>query len=256
MKPSFDIMGATLAGPYASSSPLVPSPAVFQLLKRSESLLFLGCPAELLYLISLVNWQAWSMSSDGPKDMIALSSPLSSSQHFFQPILLEDTPGERASTVLQQIQEFDATIWAQATQRWTPQSDLSDRTAIAQAYKSTAQIYAIRILSVSSSVDILSRNFVDQLLANLSSISPDSPFFKTLIWPTFIAGTECKTPEQRNCIRGLLGGLWVALSSYNIRSAGLVLEDMWGKADRGRGLPGGMNWIDELAKAGVDWMFV
>lgn len=102
-------------------------------------------------------------------------------------------------------------------------------------------------------------------------IPPQDPHFKCLIWPTFIAGAECRDPSHRPFILDRLSALYYAIATVNVRNAAWVLSLMWRKQDLRReqsGLNGissschdgddndDFDWIQELDESRIDWLFI
>lgn len=222
---------------------------------------FLGCPADLLYLILVVNWQCWLKAETAAA--AATTSPL-------QPRISEtelslSTPiAIDANSIFNEILTFDPISWSLNTSTSaTPhsQSDLSKRTSLACAYKSAVFIYATRVLCPESPAQhpaVPIAQLATQVIADLCTIPTHDPLFKCIVWPTFISGAETWDPAQRDIVRGLLRDLWLELRSENIANAAGVLEGIWDRAGAEEGEEGakGGRWTDHLAREGVDWLFL
>lgn len=228
---------------------------------------FLGCPADLLYLILVVNWQCWLKAQAA----VAVStspfqSPISETE-----LSLATPTAMGANSIINEILTFDPVSWSQKTSTTaTPcsRSDLYERTRLACAYKSAVFIYAMRVLRPENPAHhptVPIAQLADQVIADIRMIPTHDPLFKCLVWPTFISGAETWDPAQRDVVRGLLRDLWLELRSENIANAAGVLEGIWyradreeGEADAGKGeertRDGG--WTDHLAREGVDWLFL
>ena len=227
-------MGTTLAKPYKISRPIFPSAISLNHLKRSEKMSFLGCPADLLYLILVVNWQCW-LKAQAAATTSPFQPPISETE-----LSLATPTAMGANSIINEIHTFDPVSWSLKTSTTaTPhsRSDLSKRTRLACAYKSAVFIYARRVLRPENpahhpSVPIA--QLAAQVIADIRTIPTRDPLFKCIVWPTFISGAETRAPAQRDVVRSLLRDLWLELRSENIANAASVLEEIWDGADRGR----------------------
>ncbi|KAH8598856.1 fungal-specific transcription factor domain-containing protein [Bisporella sp. PMI_857] len=248
---TFDIMGNTLTRPYKISKPLPPTEEVFNSIRQSEKYTFWGCPADLLYLILVINWQYWS------KMQPSQSKPISTSNTEPQlPLEIDD------SSIISSIELFCPTVWAQKTSLFSPCPDTSQRVHIASAYKSAVLIYALRALrphQIGNSFPI--PELASQIIDDLATIPIDGPFLKCILWPTFIAGAESEVPERREAVKALFHIFWISFRSINAANAVAVLDQIWKRVDErkaagAQGEDEQGNWYHYLANGGVDWLFV
>lgn len=266
-------MGSTLARPGALSKPFYSHKMGPGILKRLEQTSWVGCPAYLLEVIFFVHAQRYS-------DTDLYDSESSSLSHHGSP-----------ESLLQHIQDFDPSAWAEEMQSFLFLTDMSGRIALASAYKAAVYLYASRVLSKpkpnsSSSVAHVKyyrskehSDAADDLIYQLSLIVPSDSHFKCLIWPTFIAGAESKYAYQRAFSLDRLQALWTGLSSINVRNAAWVLGIMWQRQDERRleretraqsvNSDGSVSldyndyddddefdWIQELDNSPADWLFI
>jgi hypothetical protein len=262
-----EIMGSTLARPGVLSRPFYSPSMGSAMLKRLEKTSWVGCPAYLLDVIFFVHAQRYSESGETAEYSLSFLTPFG-----------EATRAESPLAVLRHIDSFDADAWAEEMQSYLTLPDLSQRLALARAYKAAVYLYARRVLSRTtafesdcaltdfSSSPLQSRKTVENdLIKNLLLIPPEDEHFKCLIWPTFIAGAECTSREQRSTTLRLLGLLWNGFFSLNLQNAACVLKVMWDKQDErlhaiGVGEEGnddeGFDWIQELDQSSTDWLFI
>ncbi|EED19872.1 C6 finger domain protein Acr-2, putative [Talaromyces stipitatus ATCC 10500] len=269
-----EIMGSTLARPGVLSRPFFSPSMGSAVLKRLEKTAFVGCPAYLLDVIFFVHAQRYSESDEKTAEYsLSFLSPSG-----------EATRAESPLAVLRHIDSFDDREWAEEMQSYLTLPDLSARLALARAYKAAVHLYARRVLSktnafasdcaltTTTTTDTIlrSRRTVEtELIQNLLSIPPEDEHFKCLIWPTFIAGAESSSREQRAITLRLLGFLWNGVYSLNLQNAACVLKVMWDKQDERRQatadrLPDeeeeeddeGFDWIQELDQSSTDWLFI
>jgi hypothetical protein len=263
-----EIMGSTLARPGALSKPFYSSTMGPSILKRLEENSWVGCPAYLLEVIFFVH-ALWYPDSE-----IAAATP--------QPTALPASiqPGQPLTmatfaTLLEGIRNFDPVSWSQEMQAVFFIPDLTYRLALATSYQDAVYLYTSRVLSRKrpgfdppwSDVGLpADHSFIaTNLVTQICLIPPSDPHFKCLIWPTFIAGAECR-PSQRGLILEKLGSLYEALTSVNVRNAAWVLRLMWQKQDTKRrerqngdgeeDVDLSFDWIDELDSSRLDWLFI
>lgn len=215
------------------------------------------------------------------------------------------TPLQSPEALLHHIQAFDPLAWAIDLQSHLHLPDLTMRIALATTYKAAVYLYTSRVLSrPRAGLTIASSWFglpadhgavAHLLIHQLSVIPAQDPHFKCLIWPTFIAGAECRDPALRPRILDTLSTLYYAVATINVRNAAWVLSLMWRKQDLRReqqqqqqqasssasaaacesGSGSGLDlplplpvhschdhdcddfdWIQELDESRIDWLFI
>ncbi|KAJ5960396.1 uncharacterized protein N7479_007546 [Penicillium vulpinum] len=261
-----EIMGSTLARPGALSRPVYSSsmdPAIF---KRLEENSWVGCPAYLLEVIFFVHvlWYPDSEVASVTPQPTVLSSPMQHSQSLTL---------DSFANLLQGIRNFDPIAWSQEMQKVFFIPNLTYRLALATSYQDAVYLYTSRVLSrhrkgfsppwTDVGLPVDHRLIATNLITQICLIPPSDDHFKCLIWPTFIAGAECR-PSQRGIIVEKLGSLYEALTSVNVRNAAWVLRLMWQKQDLKRREQGyddndydpEFDWIEELDHSRLDWLFI
>lgn len=256
-------MGSTLARPGALSKPFYNKSIGPIVLKRLERTSWVGCPAHLLEVIFFVHAQRYSdsdLTTDYPWSFISPTTPSQAGL---------GSPAD----VLKHIEAFDPARWAEEMQSFLYLPDLRCRIALAAAYKAAVYLYAKRVLlsrmfhGYSPTDDIHdhvrdSAAVENDLISNLAQIPPCDVHFKCTIWPTFIAGAESTTREQRRFTLQRLGELWSAMFSVNLRNAAWVLRAMWQRQDERAATSNdhdynnGFDWIRELDRSRADWLFI
>ncbi|OAX82598.1 hypothetical protein ACJ72_03051 [Emergomyces africanus] len=259
---AFDIMGSTLtpSGHWSEpvSSQLITSP---KLLSDTEKTVWLGCPGSLLHIILFIS---------SLRHADSLSQTLA--------------PKADISIILSQINAFKPDRWTREMHNsmytgtdypasdhpllreshWNPpvlgSSDSAENNSsfsdalyhLASAYKITITLYATRILLHPSPDECdFFADQVTKVLTHISLIPPTSELFKSILWPTFIAGAECLCPEQRTWIRDRLDLMWRGCWTVNIREAMRVLDAIWRREDQHGG-----DWSDYFDRSGVNWLFI
>ncbi|KAG0159379.1 hypothetical protein PDIDSM_6901 [Penicillium digitatum] len=268
-----EIMGSTLARPGALSKPFYSSSMGPEILKRLEENSWVGCPAYLLEVIFFIHalWYPDSEVAAITHQPTALPTPM---QHG-QPLTLDSF-----AKLLQGIRNFDPTAWSQAMQKVFFIPNLTYRLALATSYQDAVYLYTSRVLSraregfsppwTDVGLPLDHRLIATNLITQICLIPDSDPHFKCLIWPTFIAGAECR-PSQRGLILEKLGSLYEALTSVNVRNAAWVLRLMWQKQDLKRSECQKLSdeqgcdqsdydlefdWIEELDNTRLDWLFI
>ncbi|KAK2027876.1 hypothetical protein LX32DRAFT_721444 [Colletotrichum zoysiae] len=181
---TFGVLGATLAPAkdFFSRQLASPDPFLMQVLRQSETQTWVGCPAELLCLISAVN----SLRSD---------SSIATRQQSV------------ARELCKNLQTFSPLAWA---------TDFSDsnyhesRSHLAYAYKAAVEVYAHHVIRAIPESSYLSRRYLDEAIpsaiVHMASIPAQDFHVKSLVWPAFILGAEAQTTELRNMKRDRRAG--------------------------------------------------
>ncbi|KAL4870961.1 hypothetical protein BDV12DRAFT_40971 [Aspergillus spectabilis] len=231
------LMGSTLARPGTLSKPFYTSAMGASALKRLEETSWVGCPAYLLEAIFFVH---------AFFDLDISDDPISQPSTVFPSAYLPEgsNPLHCPGNLPKHIQAFDPVAWAESLQSYLFLPDLSMRIALATVYKAAVYLYATRVLSrprpgattISTTIGLpVDHAEVATLLIQQFSLIPASdPHFKCLIWPSFIAGAECRDPSQRPFLLETLRTLYFHITSVNVRNAAWVLTMMWRKRDQRR----------------------
>ncbi|KAF7526959.1 hypothetical protein PCG10_003513 [Penicillium crustosum] len=268
-----EIMGSTLARPGALSKPFYSSSMGPEILKRLEENSWVGCPAYLLEVIFFIHalWYPDSEVAAITPQPTALPTPIQPGQ----PLTLDSF-----ASLLQGIRNFDPIAWSQEMQNVFFVPNLTYRLALATSYQDAVYLYTSRVLSraregfsppwTDVGLPLDHRLIATNLITQICLIPNSDPHFKCLIWPTFIAGVECR-PSQRGLILEKLASLYEALTSVNVRNAAWVLRLMWQKQDLKRrerqnvsdeqGYDNNdydleFDWIEELDHTRLDWLFI
>ncbi|KAJ5174650.1 uncharacterized protein N7482_000527 [Penicillium canariense] len=283
-----EIMGSTLARPGALSKPFYSATMGPAMLKRLEETSWVGCPAYLLEVIFFIH-TLWYPDSEITA-VTPQPSALPASMQQGQPLSLESY-----LALLQGIRDFDPVAWAHHMQAYYFLSDISSRIALAKSYQAAVYLYTSRVLSharegyappwADVGLPVDHSTVASDLLDQICSVPYSDPHFKCLIWPTFIAGAECRRFSQRPLILEKLGALYQAVTSVNVQNAAWVLRLMWQKHDqKGRdyreNMPSAVtdglkkdgasdandnddddydntfDWVNELDESRLDWLFI
>jgi len=116
-----------------------------------------------------------------------------------------------------------------------PQRDLLH---ISESFRHSALLYTERLAYPSLPSSALNfQNLVTQALFHIAEIGVGSCVTKFLLWPLFIAGTECVDEAHRNLIRSRCIEIQKESGFYNNLSGLEVLEKVWREGD-GQGCDG------------------
>lgn len=247
------------------------------MLKRLEVTSWIGCPAYLLEVIFFVH-TLWYPDS-GIAAAVPRPTALPMSMQQGRPLTLESYVA-----LLQGIRRFDPVAWAHEMQQNHYLADVSHRITLASCYQAAVYLYTSRVLSrtregfsppwTDVGVPADHSSVAKNLIAELCSVPSSDPHIKCLIWPTFIAGAECRRSSQRALVLEKLGTIYQAVTSVNVRNAAWVLRLMWQTKDQKRRERDGylnsqvdndddhedgdetFDWIDELDESRLDWLFI
>lgn len=197
------------------------------ILKSSESQTWIGCPATLLYVLSLVNATAsrsYEVSPDGIDNI------------FFH------------------LRNFSPMKWAVAG---VEVNYMKPRYQLACVWQVAVEIYALQVLPVSFESYVINegriRNSLHSILHHLQSIDPADVHLKGIFWPAFVIGAEAQTMSQRVLITDVFEHLWTLWRCGNVMNAFKVLEKIWAR----RAMEGSSRrWIEYVYEWGEDWMFI
>ena len=197
------------------------------ILRLCESQTWVGCPAELLYLISLVNTV--------PEN--------------------DEQSTTLKSHIARELQGFSAHRWSIGNSN-TKVPRMIERYHFACVYREAIAIYVSQVTARWAGQpfpELYAMDSVDTIIHHMSSISTEDPFFKALVWPAFVIGAEARTEGQRNAALEVTGNLWTVWRAGNVRNTVHVLKQIWARGDQeGWSTP----WIEYLYEWGEDWMFV
>ncbi|KAK0391383.1 hypothetical protein NLU13_0884 [Sarocladium strictum] len=209
---------------------------------------------ELLPVMQRVEVTSYLSCPPGILQVILAASQLSSDKPFpDSPLLAAD----EALTLIDQAMGFDIDRWAAQLRRLPNITDMESRVHIASAHRSAACLYILQALPLVRSVrPVDTDRLVDDILEHLGAIDVDDPYFKATSWPTFIAGAETRDAEKRAWALQRLMMIWDRVRWGYIFTAIEMLRATWAMQDTGRGVSGGVNWLQDLKSMGFDSLIV
>ncbi|KAI1435924.1 fungal-specific transcription factor domain-containing protein [Xylaria sp. CBS 124048] len=158
--------------------------------------------------------------------------------------------------------EFDAQRLASSLPN-SPTPDLiRDLHLLSEAFRYAALLYIERLASPHApSNNDNSRNLVSQVIYYATSLSASSSAEKFLLWPLFIAGSECVNEVQQDIVRKKCREIMSRSGYMNNMAAMDVLEHLWRndendprsqKMGYGGGRSGPFKWTKYIGGPGVD----
>lgn len=156
--------------------------------------------------------------------------------------------------------EFDA-MRLQSTLPCDPSpSQLRDLGCLSEAFRYAALLYTERLAAPGSPSSSASfQNLVSQVVYYATSLDVGSPAEKFLLWPLFVAGSECVNDLQRNIVRSKCRDIMGRSGYMNNLAALDILENLWGgeaegKAGMGPAKTGPFNWTKCIGGGEVEWI--
>ncbi|KAK5993623.1 hypothetical protein PT974_07057 [Cladobotryum mycophilum] len=158
--------------------------------------------------------------------------------------------------------QFDALAIAASLPATSTPGQVRDLGSVSEAFRYAALIYTERLASPNlPSTHANFQNLVTQVVCYAASLDRGSTAEKFLLWPLFVAGSECVNGVQQDAIRNKCRDIMSRSGYMNNLAALDVLEKLWSgdiKNDTrlrfGRGAP--FNWAKCLGGpgAGVEWI--
>ncbi|KAI1820632.1 fungal-specific transcription factor domain-containing protein [Xylaria intraflava] len=165
---------------------------------------------------------------------------------------------KEAHTALQ-TWEFDAQRLVASLPNSPSPNQIRDLNFLSEAFRYAALLYIERLASPNApSNNNSSRNLVSQVIYYATSLGASSSAEKFLLWPLFVAGSECVNELQQNIVRNKCREIMSRSGYMNNLAAMDVLEHLWSTGDVGSpgsklGLRGGpFNWTKFIGGPGVD----
>jgi hypothetical protein len=165
---------------------------------------------------------------------------------------------DQVREILESALAFDPVEWACTFQPAYPFDDLEKRVRIASAHRAAVCIYVARVLpagnpllSSSSGTAVISlTSLANEIVDNISYLTPDDAVFKSISWPLFLAGAESEDSVQRAWIHKTLEALWKEMYWGYIRTVQHVLEVIWKRRDEAPRSEDDC-WVDDVKSLGT-----
>lgn len=162
---------------------------------------------------------------------------------------------------------FDAASVAMSLPGSPTTGQVRDLEAVSEAFRYAALLYSERLANPQvPSTHSNFQNLVSQVVHHATSLETSSAAEKFLLWPLFVAGSECIVESQQSIIRDKCRGIMSRSGYMNNLAALAILERLWSgdvksearlcyydAAGSGRGP---FNWTKCLGGpgAGVEWI--
>jgi len=155
--------------------------------------------------------------------------------------------------------EFDAQSTLAALPNSTSQSQIRDMSFLSEAFRYAALLYLERLASpnIPSNHNNF-RNLVSQVIYYATSLDAGSSAEKFLLWPLFVAGSECVNELQQNIVRNKCRDIMARSGYMNNMAAIDVLERLWRTDDTATSSSklgirrGPFNWTKCIGGPGVE----
>lgn len=159
--------------------------------------------------------------------------------------------------------QFDASAVAAALPGSPSPSQVRDLGSLSEAFRYAAMLYTERLASpLLPSSHTNFQNLVSQVVYYATSLENGSMAEKFLLWPMFVAGSECVNELQQNIVRSKCRDIMSRSGYMNNLAALEVLERLWAGECKdteprspGSKLPGRrgpFNWANCIGGPGVD----
>ncbi|KAK1253472.1 hypothetical protein MKX07_001549 [Trichoderma sp. CBMAI-0711] len=162
---------------------------------------------------------------------------------------------------------FDATSVAMSLPCSPTTGQVRDLGSVSEAFRYAALLYSERLANPQEpSTHSNFQNLVNQVIHHATSLEASSAAEKFLLWPLFVAGSECIVESQQSIIRDKCRGIMSRSGYMNNLAALAVLERLWSGDvkseaklcyyDAAGTARGPFNWTKCLGGpgAGVEWI--
>ncbi|CAH0057760.1 unnamed protein product [Clonostachys solani] len=202
---------------------------------------FLGCPAFLLRAIRFISTE---------RDL--LKSKLQ-----YMELGAHEAHRRSLEEMLSLIEAFDCDrspfdIPKDLSSSFHNQDEAHRRGVLSKAYRIGILIYGKRVLEALTEGRTFNLDeLVLELLNLLDTLRDDQNLLKCVLWPLFVAGLECKSPQQRKHFVTHLEKFWMATKCLNVIHAAKILEDYWKE-----GAGNSVSWPFDSGRFGRVWLFM
>ena len=198
---------------------------------------FLGCPGLLLKAIRFISTE---------RDIVAAK------RHYLLGSERESHITD-LTAIVDLVSSFDCYKALPEIRREDPQPDQRNiryRCALSEVYKIGTLIYGKRVLAMLTGEEINLDELVSKLLESLTILQNEQGLLNCALWPLFIAGLECRSPDQRQYFVTHLEKFWMATRCWNAINAAKLLEEHW-QLDKER-----LCWPFDHGRFGRVWLLM
>ncbi|KAF4120857.1 Pfam:DUF3468 [Geosmithia morbida] len=158
--------------------------------------------------------------------------------------------------------KFDGeTVSANLPEAPTPKQ-VRDLGSVSEAFRHAALLYTERLSSpMLPSSHSNFQNLVSQVIRYTTSLEAGSSAEKFLLWPLFVAGSECVDELQQSIVRSKCRGMMARSGYMNNLAALQVLEELWATELKGEdarvrtvGRRSPFNWSRYISGGDVEWI--
>ncbi|ENH63419.1 Acriflavine sensitivity control protein acr-2 [Fusarium oxysporum f. sp. cubense race 1] len=198
--------------------------------EKSEQQTWIGCPADLLSVLHVMN---------------TLRTVSDHSSH----------ADETATSILDGLDNFSPRSWAHDFP--DPQHHES-RHHLAHAYKAAVSIYvyhAIRETLGQPPLPELDISRISNLgILHMSQIPASDFHIKSLVWPAFVLGAEAQDLRTREEVKNIMHNIWVSSCCYNVKTATGMLGRIWERGQDDN--KDKYSWLRFIWEQDESWLFL
>ncbi|KAF5718687.1 acriflavine sensitivity control acr-2 [Fusarium mundagurra] len=204
--------------------------ALIDTLRRSEQQTWIGCPADLLLWLHVLNTLRAEPQAYG-------------------------TSGHTVTSLLDGLDSFSPRSWAND---FPDAQHYESRYHLAHAYKAAVSIYAFHtieeILDRQSPCWLEALSLTELGISHMSQIPATDFHIKSLVWPAFVLGAEAQDSRTRENVNNIMHNIWVSSCCYNVKTAISMLERIW---EWGQGSnEGRQSWLRFIWEQDESWLFL
>ncbi|KAI1037521.1 hypothetical protein LB503_013119, partial [Fusarium chuoi] len=229
---TFGILGSTLVPSHSLRvAPMPLDTGLLDTLRRSEQQTWIGCPADLLSLLHVLNTLRTVSDHSSPAD-------------------------ETITSVLDRLNNFSPRSWAHD---FPDPQHYESRYHLAHAYKAAVSVYSFQIIEEisrpPSSYCSEALRLIELGISHMSQIQASDFHIKSLVWPAFVLGAGAQELQTREDVRNIMHNIWVSSCCYNVRTALWMLERIWERGQNGnKGRK--QSWLRYIWEQDGSWLFL
>lgn len=154
--------------------------------------------------------------------------------------------------VVKLAENFDCVSWAsRLKQPRHTREDTHFLAVVAQVYKIATLLYGRRVISALEKKTISQDELILELLGLLNSLKDRQELLKCVLWPVFVAGLECRSPEQKQFFISRLEEFWMTTNCLNVINAAKILQEYWSRDDWES-----ICWAFDVGRFGQAWLLI
>lgn len=162
----------------------------------------------------------------------------------------------RIVSMLDLVEDFDAgtspsTLKGEGFSTQQGMHETQRRRVLAEVYKIGTLVYGKRVLSTLLRAEPTLESHVSNLLELLDTLRSDQELLKCVLWPVFVTGLECRSPEHKQYFIKSLEQFWMTTKCLNAVNAAKILQEHWQEGDRAS-----TSWPFDSGRFGRLWLLM